>query len=96
METGTCGPEGLEMYSTTTALVPGATNGQLVMMSGEAPPVSVGARWSGPAPGSGRLQFAVNLPDAVPEPDNGGMFSVVVVRSDAPGPGTAVLYPGGG
>lgn len=93
MKTGTCGPEGIEMHSTTTALVPGATNGQLVMRTGDVPPVAVGAGWIGPAPGSGELQFAVNLPDSLPEPGDGGLFRVVMVRSDGPGPGTAVLYP---
>jgi len=96
METGTCGPEGLEMYSTTTALVPGATNGQLVMRIAESPGVAVGAEWTGPATGSGQLYFAVNLPVSSPEPDDGGVFSVDIVRSCGPGPGTAVLYPAAG
>ena len=93
MKTGTCGPEGIEMYSTTTALVPGATHGKLVMRVGDVPPIAVGAAWIGPAPGSGDLQFAVNLPDSLPEPGDGGLFRVVMVKSNGPGPGTAVLYP---
>ncbi len=96
METGTCGPEGLEMYSTTTALVPGATNGQLVMRIAESPGVAVGAEWTGPAAGSGQLYFAVNLPVSSPESDDGGVFSVDVVRSSGPGPEVAVLYPAAG
>ncbi|OPL17960.1 MAG: hypothetical protein AVO35_07310 [Candidatus Aegiribacteria sp. MLS_C] len=92
METGTCGPEGIEYFSTAMALVPGATNGQLVMMVDDGSPVAVGSGWTGDSPGRGRLMLAVNRPNRESVAGVGGSYSVTVVRT--PGVlGNSVLYP---
>lgn len=92
VETGTCGPSGLEYYSTAMALVPGATNGQLVMAVGEATPVAAGSTWSGNSPGEGQLLLAVNRPHRESVAGVGGSFSVEVLKT--PGIlGNSVLYP---
>jgi hypothetical protein len=93
METGTCGPEGLTKFSTTTALFPGATNGQLVLTVGESIPIAAGSLWTGPSPDSGMVYFAVNLPEGEPSAVSGGVFTVTALRSSGPGAGTWVLYP---
>lgn len=92
VETGTCGPSGLEYYSTAMALVPGATNGQLVMSVGEATPVAAGSTWSGNSPGEGQLRLAVNRPQRESVAGVGGSFSVEVLKT----PGildNTVLHP---
>lgn len=92
VETGTCGPSGLEYYSTAMALVPGATNGQLVMEVGESTPVAAGSTWSGDSPGAGPLRLAVNRPQRGSVAGVGGSFSVEVLKT--PGIlGNSVLYP---
>lgn len=92
METGTCGPDGIDYFSTAMALVPGATNGQLVMMLDEGDPVAVGSCWTGDSPGSGRLLLAVNRPNRESVSGVGGSYSVTLVRT--PGAlGNSVLYP---
>jgi hypothetical protein len=93
METGTCGPEGLTKYSTTTALFPGATNGQLVLTVGESMPLAAGSLWTGPSPDSGMVYLAVNLPEGEPSAVSGGVLTVTALRSGGPGEGTWVLYP---
>jgi hypothetical protein len=93
METGTCGPEGLSKYSTTTALFPGATNGQLILSVGESIPIAAGSLWTGPAPDSGLVCFAVNLPEEEPSAVSGGVYTVSALRSGGPGEGSCVLYP---
>lgn len=92
VETGTCGPSGLDYYSTAMALVPGATNGQLVMAVGEATPVAAGSTWSGDSPGEGQLRLAVNRPHRESVAGVAGSFSVEVLKT--PGIlGNSVLYP---
>lgn len=92
VETGTCGPSGLEYYSTAMALVPGATNGQLVLSVGETTPVAAGSTWSGDAPGDGQLRLAVNRPQRESIAGVGGSFSVEILKT--PGiMGNSVLYP---
>lgn len=93
METGSCGPAGIEMFSTTIALVPGATHGQLVMMVGDSEPVAAGSTWVGPSPGSGELLLAVNTPDRESAEHSGGVYSVTVLKTAGPGSGSAVIYP---
>lgn len=93
METGTCGPAGLDKYSTTTALFPGATHGQLVLAVGESTPVAAGSLWTGASPDSGQLLLAVNLPEDLPTSRTGGVFTVTAVRSAGPAEGSWVLYP---
>jgi len=93
VETGTCGPEGLSKYSTTTALFPGGTNGQLVLAVGGSTPVAAGSLWTGPAPDSGMVLFAVNLPAGEPAAVSGGVFTVSALRSGGPGDGAWVLFP---
>ncbi len=72
METGTCGPSGIDYFSTSTALVPGATNGQLVMAVGESGPVAAGSTWAGEPPGTGELRLAVNIPNRESTSEVGG------------------------
>lgn len=92
METGTCGPSGIEYFSTAMALVPGATNGQLVMTVGDSGPVAAGGSWTGDSPGSGRLMLAVNRPNRESVAGVGGAYQVTVIRT--PGVlGNSVLYP---
>ncbi|MBN2587751.1 MAG: hypothetical protein JXA64_06445 [Candidatus Fermentibacteraceae bacterium] len=92
METGACGPSGIDYFSTTMALVPGATNGELVMAVGETSPVAAGSSWTGDSPGSGELMLAVNRPNRESVAGVGGSFNVTVIRT--PGVlGHSVLYP---
>ncbi len=92
METGTSGPSGIDYYSTALALVPQATNGELVMMVGESTPIAAGSTWTGDSPGSGRLMLAVNRPNRESIEGVGGSYSVNVTVT--PGPvGNSVLYP---
>ena len=92
VETGACGPQGLDYFSTSIALVPGATNGQLVMRVGEHEPVAAGSTWTGSSPGSGEIMLAVNRTDRESAAGVGGAFRVTLVK--APGAGSSsVLYP---
>jgi len=92
METGTCGPSGIDYFSTSTALVPGATNGELVMAVGESGPVAAGRAWSGDSPGNGELMLAVNIPNCESTAGVGGSFAVTVTRT-AGILNNSVLYP---
>ncbi len=92
METGTCGPSGIDYFSTTTALVPGATNGQLVIAVGESEPVAAGSTWTGDSPGRGELQLAVNIPNRESTAGVGGTY-VVTVTVTAGLQNNTVLYP---
>ncbi len=92
METGTCGPSGIDYFSTATALVPGATNGQLVIAVGESSPVAAGSTWAGDSPGIGELRLAVNIPNRESTTGVGGTYAVTVLIT----PGilnNSVLYP---
>ena len=93
-ETGRSGPDGQERYSSSVALAPGATSGQLVLKAGEnGQPVASGSAWTGEAPGSGNLMLAVNVPShGSMEP--AGVYTVQV--SCGPSgrePGMAAFYP---
>ena len=92
METGTSGPSGIDYFSTTTALVPGATNGQLVMAVGESSPVAAGSTWTGDSPGNGELRLAVNIPNRESTTEVGGTYEVTVIRT-AGILNNSVLYP---
>jgi hypothetical protein len=92
IETGTCGPSGIDYFSTSTALVPGATNGQLVMTVGESTPVAVGSTWTGDSPGNGELYLAVNIPNRESVAGVGGTFTVTVIKT-AGILNNSVLYP---
>jgi hypothetical protein len=92
METGTCGPSGIDYFSTTTALVPGATNGQLVMTVGESSPVAAGSTWTGDSPGNGELYLAVNIPNRESIVGVGGTYTVTVTKT-AGILNHSVLYP---
>ncbi len=92
METGTCGPSGIDYFSTTTALVPGATNGQLVIAVGESGPVAAGSTWTGDSPGNGELWLAVNIPNRESTAGVGGIYTVTVLKT-AGTLNNSVLYP---
>ncbi len=92
METGTCGPSGIDYFSTSTALVPGATNGQLVITVGESSPVAAGSTWTGDSPGNGELWLAVNIPNRGSTAGVGGVYSVTVLKT-AGIMNNSVLYP---
>ncbi|MCD4701363.1 MAG: hypothetical protein K8S24_05840 [Candidatus Aegiribacteria sp.] len=81
METGTCGPSGIDYFSTATALVPAATNGQLVMAVGESGPVAAGSTWTGDSPGNGELLLAVNIPNRESTAGVGGTYVVTVIKT---------------
>ncbi len=92
-QTGTSGPGGIDEFSTTSALVPVATSGELVMRIGEeGQPVVAGTDWSGIASVSGELFLAVNQPD---ESAAGitGFYTVSVTLGDGPGRGSVAVYP---
>lgn len=92
VETGACGPQGIDYFSTSIALVPGATNGQLVMRVGEYEPVAAGSTWTGNSPGTGEIMLAVNRTDRESASGVGGAFRVTLVK--APGASSSsVLYP---
>ncbi len=92
METGTCGPSGIDYFSTATALVPGATNGQLVMTVGESAPVAAGSTWTGDSPGIGELWLAVNIPNRGSTGGVGGVYTVTVLKT-AGIANNSVLFP---
>ena len=92
METGTCGPSGIDYFSTAAALVPGATNGQLVIAVGESSPVAAGSTWTGDSPGDGELWLAVNIPNRESTAGVGGIFTVTVLKT-AGILNNSVLYP---
>ena len=81
METGTCGPSGIDYFSTASALVPGATNGQLVIAVGESGPVAAGSTWTGDSPGDGELLLAVNIPNRESTAGVGGIYTVTVQKT---------------
>lgn len=96
METGISTPHGQDKFSSSVALVPGATAGQLVFKAGtEGQPVAAGDFWIGKSPNSGALMLAVNVPlDGSTSPK--GIYSITVktatTRIQA---GTTVFYPAG-
>ena len=92
METGTCGPSGIDYFSTAAALVPGATNGQLVIAVGESGPVAAGSTWTGDSPGNGELRLAVNIPNRESTAGVGGIYTVTVLKT-AGIRNNSVLYP---
>lgn len=92
VETGTTGPSGIDYYSTAMALVPGATNGQLVMTVGEETPVAAGSLWTGDSPGAGEVHLAVNRPDRASVTRIGGSFTARVTRTPGAS-GRTVFYP---
>ncbi|MEN8207934.1 MAG: hypothetical protein ABFR50_01660 [Candidatus Fermentibacteria bacterium] len=92
METGSCGPSGIDYFSTATALVPGATNGQLVIAVGDSDPVAAGSTWTGDPPGIGDLWLAVNIPNRESIVGVGGVFTVTVLKT-AGIQNNSVLYP---
>lgn len=92
LETGNCGPSGIELFATASALMPGATNGQLIMMVGESEPVAAGSAWTGTSPGSGELLLAVNIPDRESTSGCGGIYCVTVLKTIGAVSGNAVIY----
>jgi hypothetical protein len=91
--TGTTGPEGSERFSTSSALVPTATNGELVMRIGEdGQPMAVGSSWSGTASEPGELFLAVTRPD---DETLGvtGFYTVSITVGEGPGRGSVAVYP---
>jgi len=92
IETGSSGPQGIDYFSTASALFPGATNGQLILRVGESTPVAAGSSWAGVSPGDGELFLAVNRADASSSGGVGGAFTVTAVTTSGVSGGT-VLYP---
>ncbi len=92
VETGTTGPSGIDYFSTSTALVPGATNGKLVLAVGESVPVAAGSTWTGDSPGNGELRLAVNIPNRESTAGVGGTYSVTVIVT-AGNLNNSVLFP---
>ncbi len=92
METGNCGPSGIELFATATALMPGATNGQLIMKVGDSEPVAAGSDWTGTSPGSGELLLAVNIPDRESTSGCGGIYYVTLLKTAGAVSGNSVIY----
>ncbi len=93
MKTGVSGPEGRNMSSTTIALVPRATNGELVMRVDSTQPVAVGKNWSSTVEYSGELFFAVNIPRVDYPDENSGSYEVTVDVLGSINDGSMVFYP---
>lgn len=93
-ETGPSTPDGQERFSSSVALVPGATSGQLVLKAGEAgSPVAVGGSWVGESPSDGPLMLAVNIPRRG-SIETGGVYTVhVTAGAGGRHGGTTALYP---
>ncbi len=93
-ETGTSTPMGQERFSSSVALVPGATSGQLVLKAGEAgTPVAAGESWVGESPSSGSLMLAVNIPRRG-SMETGGFYTVrVTAGAGGRRRGITALYP---
>ncbi len=92
LETGNCGPSGIKLFSTANALMPGATNGQLIMMVSESEPVAAGSSWTGASPGNGELMLAVNIPDRQSTSGCGGIYYVTVLKTAGADSGYSVIY----
>ncbi|MCD4847304.1 MAG: hypothetical protein K8R76_03845 [Candidatus Aegiribacteria sp.] len=92
LETGNCGPSGIELFATATALMPGATNGQLIMKVSESEPVAAGSAWTGNSPGTGELMLAVNIPDRESTSGCGGIYYVTVLKTAGVDSGNSVIY----
>lgn len=92
LETGNCGPAGIELFSTANALMPGAVNGQLIMMIPESEPVAAGSTWTGTSPGAGELMLAVNIPDKESTSGCGGIYYVTVLKTPGFNSGNSVIY----
>lgn len=94
MQTGPSGPSGRPYYATTTALYPGAVNGQLVLRVGDGRPMAADSVWSGTVWEEGPLQAAVNVPDSRMEIGAAGSYEVSVRVVPGPGgEGRCVVYP---
>ena len=93
LQTGTSGPSGIDEFSSTAALVPEATSGELVMRIGNtAGPLAVGDSWSGQVQGGGEIFLAVNYPDQR-EPEVEGFYTVSITLGDGVGRGSVAIYP---
>lgn len=93
MKTGMSGPEGRDLSSTTIALEPRATNGELIMQVNNTPPVAVGKMWTGTVEYSGELFFAVNIPRTDYPDENSGSYEVTVDVLDGVYDGSMIFYP---
>lgn len=93
-ETGMSTPAGQDRYSSSVALVPGATSGQLVFRTGDqGVPVAACENWTGESPGTGTLQLAVNVPSADSIEPAGSYIVSVAAGSNGRLPGAAAFYP---
>lgn len=93
-ETGTSTPSGQDKFSSSVALVPAATSGQLVFRVGEESlPVAAGSSWLGESPSSGVLQFAVNIPVERSLTARGVYAVSVISGSGGTLPGDITLFP---
>lgn len=93
LETGTSDPGGMDEFSTSTALVPESTSGELVMRIGvDYPPIVVGVAWSGNALYSGELYLAVNTPEQSTR-EVSGFYIVSVTLGEGTGAGSVAIYP---
>jgi len=93
-ETGVATPDGQEKFSSSVALAPGATSGQLVFRIGEnGNPVAAGSRWAGESPQSGSLMLAVNVPSSG-SIRPGGTYTVhVTAGTNRRQEGATAFYP---
>ena len=93
-ETGTSSPEGQKEFSSSVALAPGATSGQLVFMVGEdGGPVAAGSSWTGESPGTGTLRLAVNVPARGSLEPSGTYTVTVAAGTNGRLAGATALYP---
>lgn len=93
-ETGTSTPSGQDKFSSSVALVPGATSGQLVFRVGEESlPIAAGSKWLGESPSSGVLRFAVNVPLEYSSTARGVYTVSVISGSGGTLPGDITLFP---
>lgn len=93
-EAGVSGPDGTEKFSSSTALIPHAVGGSLVMRIGsEGVPIQVGASWTGTAPSDGAIYLAVNTLFEGAGTAR-GHYTAVLTAGTSPGRGMTAVLPG--
>ncbi len=94
LETGISTPHGQEKFSSSVALVPSATSGQLVFRIGEeGQPVAAGASWIGESPEGGSLFLGVNVPLSGSSSSHGVYTVTVKAGVNTNQHGSAYFYP---
>lgn len=94
-ELGPSEPDGIDEFSSATALAPQAVGASLVMRIGpDGDVVQVGSRWSGNAAAAGEIYLAINT-----HPERAGTahgrYTATLSTGPGPGRGMTAVFPGG-